>query len=229
MATRAYSGEGLLRNGAVHCVLFDLDGTLYDSREYNEYFDSQMTSIVSEVIGVERDEASRILQLRRKEKGTLTGAMESLGINRQEFHRLVAERVEPNRYLSSDKATRKMISRLKGSGLKIGLVSNSGRNLVKKILEALELEPQLFDAIITGTDVEPKPSQKPFLMTLERIGCDKASTVYVGDREEVEIRPAHEMGIRTVLISRDTEQKHPKWADVVITNLGELEKIIIEK
>jgi HAD superfamily hydrolase (TIGR01549 family) len=207
-----------------------LDGTLYDSRDYNEYFDSEMTNIVSKFLGVQRNEASRILQLRRKEKGTLTRAMESIGIDRQEFHRLVGEQVDPALYLSSDRETRMAIRRLRDRGIRIGLVSNSGRRLVAKILEALKLEPQLFDVIVTGTDVEPKPSHQPFLLALEKIGCDKADTVYVGDRDEAEIRPAHEIGLRTVLISRNTEQKNfTKWADVVINELTELEKLLVEE
>ncbi len=222
-----------MKNGvlqSIRCILFDLDGTLYDSREYNEYFDSEMTGIVSKFLGVQRNEASRILQLRRKEKGTLTGAMESLGIGRQEFHQLVGERVDPALYLSSDQETRRVIRRLRDSGIRIGLVTNSGRRLVGKILQALKLDPQLFDVIVTGTDVKPKPSHQPFLLALEKIGCDKAETVYVGDREEAEIRPAHEIGLKTVLISRNAEQKRfTKWADVVIKEITELEKLLVEQ
>jgi HAD superfamily hydrolase (TIGR01549 family) len=214
----------------IHCVLFDLDGTLYDSKEYSKYFDSEITSIMSEFLQVESGEASRILQSRRKEKGTLTAAVESLGLDRQQFHRLLAERVNPGLYLSSDPVTRSVISGLRDEGLRIGLVSNSGRGLVYKILDALELEHELFDVIITGTDVEPKPSHKPFLLALEKLKCDKASAVYVGDREEAELRPAHELGLRTVLISRPTNQgRNAKWADVIIDDLTELEKAIVEK
>src|SRR5208337_4238339 len=176
---------------------------------------------------IEPLEASRILMRRRKEKGTLTGAMESLGIDRQHFHELVAERINPNLYLSSDKTTREIICRLKSRGLKIGLVTNSGRNLVTKILDALNLETWYFDVIITGTDVKPKPSHEPFLLALERISCKIEETVYVGDREEAEIRPAHDLGLRTVLISRGVEKgRGSKVVDAVIHEITELENMI---
>lgn len=216
-----------MKEESVRCVLFDLDGTLYDSLEYNKYFDSKMTDIVAAFLGVEKTEASRILQLRRKEKGTLTRAMESLGIDRQEFHRLVADHIDPALYLSSDHVTRGVIERVRERGLKVGLVSNSGRELVRKILNALDLPPQLFDVIVTGTDVEPKPSHQPFLLALKQIECDTAHTMYVGDREEAEIRPAHELGLKTILITRTVDPEHPpKWADVTITNIAELDATI---
>jgi FMN phosphatase YigB (HAD superfamily) len=120
-----------------------------------------------------------------------------------------------------------VIARLKESGLKIGLVSNSGRGLVDKILAALGLEKTLFDAVVTGTDVEPKPSHQPFLLAINKLQCDKVSTVYVGDRDEAEIRPAHEVGLRTILLSRNAEEKRDaKWADVVIGDIADLEKTI---
>ncbi len=220
------SGEDTVKVGSVRCVLFDLDGTLYDSPEYNRYFDSEMVNIVANFLKVEPLEASRILTLRRKEIGTLTGAMESLGIDRQQFHALVAERINPSLYLASDKTVGEVITRLKNKGLKIGLVTNSGRNLVTKILDALNLRTQCFDAIITGTDVKPKPSHEPFLLALKRIGCKIEETVYVGDREQAEIRPAHDVGLKTVLISRTTGGHDTNVADAVIHEFTELENVI---
>jgi len=212
---------------SISCVLFDLDGTLYDSLAYNEYFDSQMAAIVADFLHADLSEATRLLRERRKEHGTLTRAIESLGINGLEFHRLVAKHVDPTRFLSKNQNTIDLIIRLKARGFRVGLVSNSGRELVAKILNALGLTGDLFDLIVTGSDVEPKPSHQPFLTALTKLQCEKASTVYVGDREETEILPAHETGLKTVLINR-THQKHfvSKYADATIHELSELEHVI---
>ena len=209
-------------------MLFDLDGTLYDSPEYNRYFDSEMMNIVANFLKVQSSEASRILTLRRKEIGTLTGAMESLGIDRQMFHVLVAERIQPSLYLKPDKSVGEVIRNLRDRGFKVGLVTNSGHDLVVKILDALNLENKYFDVIVTGTDVKPKPSQEPFLLALRRLACKINETVYVGDREEAEIRPAHDLGLKTVLISRAAEKEHTsKVADVVIRDFTEVENVIV--
>jgi len=211
---------------SVRCVLFDLDGTLYDSDEYSAYFDSEMTNLISDLLHLDKEDASKLLQARRKEMGTLTRAVESLGVDRHEFHRLVAQRIDPALYLTPNEEARNAIRRLRANGFRIGLVSNSGRSLVMKILRALKLEPTSFDVIVTGTEVEPKPSHEPFEFALEKLGCDREETVYVGDRDEAELRPAHEIGLRTILISRKDGQSS-KWADRVIHEISELEKQIM--
>jgi putative hydrolase of the HAD superfamily len=217
----------LVQMSSISCILFDLDGTLYDSEAYNEYFDSQMAAIVADFLHADLSEATRLLRERRKEKGTLTRAMESLGINRPEFHRLVAKHVDPMRFLSKEQTTIDLITRLKARGFRVGLVSNSGQELVAKILSTLGLQVDLFDLVVTGSEVEPKPSHQPFLLALAKLKCEKASTVYVGDREEAEILPAHEVGLKTILINRTHEkQSTSKWADATIHELSELESVI---
>lgn len=216
----------LVQMASISCILFDLDGTLYDSPAYNEYFDSKMAAIVADFLHVDLSEATRLLKERRREKGTLTRAMESLGINRLEFHRLVAKHVDPARFLSKDQTTTDLIIRLKARGFRVGLVSNSGRELVAKILNTLGLKANLFDLIVTGSEVEPKPSHQPFLVALAKLQCEKSSTVYVGDREEAEILPAYQIGLKTVLINRTHEKHVSKYADVTIHELSELERAI---
>jgi len=214
----------LVQMTSISCIFFDLDGTLYDSPAYNEYFDSQIAAIVADFLHVDLSAATRLLRERRKEKGTLTRAMESLGINRLEFHRLVAKHVDPTRFLSKDQAITDLIIRLKARGFRVGLVSNSGRELVAKILNTLELKADLFDLIVTGSEVEPKPSHQPFLVALTKLGCEKPSTVYVGDREEAEILPAHEIGLKTILIDRTHEKlRVSSCADATINDISELE------
>src|SRR5208337_3566016 len=161
---------------------------------------------------------------------TLTRAMESLGINRLEFHRLVAKHVDPTRFLSKDQTLTELLSRLKARGFRIALVSNSGHDLVVRILNALGLKADLFDLVVTGSEVEPKPSHQPFLAALKKLGCEKPSTVYVGDRENAEILPAHEIGLKTILIDRTHDKNFvSKCADATIQDLSELESVIDTK
>ena len=141
----------------------------------------------------------------------------------------MAERVNPRLYLVPDRKIRDTITHLKSMGIRVGLVSNSGRLLVGKILDALNVNPELFDVMVTGTDVEPKPSHQPFLMALRKIGCDKAESVYVGDRDEAEIRPAHEVGLRTILLVRGGQKHDVKWADLVINDISELENAMYSR
>lgn len=144
------------------CVLFDLDGTLYDSSEYSERLESEITRIVSQILNLNETTTASLLLTRRKEIGTLTRTIESLGIDRGLFYQMLADRVDPRQYIPPDLTVPKILGLLKEEGFVVGLVSNSGRPLVDKILEALDVEARHFDTIVTSTDAEPKHSPEPF-------------------------------------------------------------------
>jgi HAD superfamily hydrolase (TIGR01549 family) len=203
------------------CILFDLDGTLYDSSQYSKRLEEEIVRFLAENLLVDAESAKRLLNLRRRELLTLTRALESLGIDRTTFFESMAARIDPADYISEDATLQTVIAELKGLGYRVGLVSNSGRPLVEKILKALRLDSSLFDAIVTSSDVQPKPSHEPFLCALRLMSCTAGSAIYVGDRDEAELHPAKEIGIRTILLDRSgCTAAH--WADVVVRDMSEI-------
>ena len=209
----------------VRCVLFDLDGTLYDSPEYSKQLESEILKYVSRTLELGETETRALLTQRRRELGTLTRTIQSLGIDRNAFFQALADRISPSLYISRDSEVQETIRALREQGFKTGLVSNSGHPLVLKILDAIGLDRSLFDVIITSTEAEPKPSPQPFLLAMKCIGCDASEVVYVGDREYAEIRPARRFGLRTVLLNRDGAVGSTR-ADVVIGSLSEVPKVV---
>ena len=207
------------------CVLFDLDGTLYDSQDYSRRLDEEVARYVSEQMSTDFEDARALLEERRKKLGTLTRSLESLGIDRGRFFEVMSTRVEPANYLGPDPAIQSTISRLKEYGFKVALVSNSGRPLVEKVLNALHVDIAVFDGTVTSSEAPPKPNPDSFLFALKLLNCRVGSAVYVGDRDEAELRPAKELGIRTVLLDR-TGKSSSRWADVVVGSLTEVPDII---
>jgi len=69
----------------VRCVLFDLDGTLYESPEYSDRLETEIVSFVSERLALDESETKELLNQRRKQLGTLTRTIQSLGIDRNVF------------------------------------------------------------------------------------------------------------------------------------------------
>ena len=203
------------------CVLFDLDGTLYDSQPYSQKLDDEITKYVAEALSSDYEHAKLLLEQRRKKLGTLTRSLEGLGIDRHRFFVVMADRVHPSEYLSVDPRVPRAFAKLRLYGFRIGLVSNSGRPLVEKILEALQLGPSNFDVMVTSSEVEPKPSPEPFLAALKSLKCKRESAIYVGDRDEAELRPAKRLGIRTILLD-PSGKSTTRWADVVISNISEI-------
>jgi HAD superfamily hydrolase (TIGR01549 family) len=166
-----------------------------------------------------------LLEETRRELGTLTRTLESLGIDRNKFFNTMTTRIEPSEYLNEDVTVNKVLATLKEQGFKIALVSNSGRSLVDKILRALRLNPSNFDTIITSSDAKPKPSHDPFLLAMKLMKCSRGAAVYVGDRDEAELRPAKELGILTVLLDR-TGNSSAHWADAVVRNLSDIPHVV---
>jgi len=210
---------------SVECILFDLDGTLYYSPDYNARVEAEMTVIVAQTLKTDISKAELRLGEERKKQGTLTGALRVLGVNRSLFFEALAEKIEPLTYLTQDPSVISTVSGLKKRGFKLGLVTNNGRRMVEKILRAIGLEASQFEVIVTSDDSEPKPSSQPFLFALDKLKCTPDETVYVGDRVQAELLPAKELGIKTVLLAREKNTQSDQ-VDVVITRLPEVLTLI---
>ena len=208
------------------CILFDLDCTLYTSAEYSDRLESEILQYVSWKLRMPECECRQLLKDRRKRLGTLTRTLASLNIDREQFFRDIAERLEPSQYLSGDAKVRSMLDELRRQGFKLALVSNSGRPLVLKILTAIGLDTELFDAVVTSSDAEPKPSHASFELAMNRLGCTAKSTVYVGDRVDSELRPAHELGISTILVGGEKSDLPSQYVDLILEDITELPRVI---
>lgn len=217
-----HEGSALLH---AKCVLLDLDGTLYDSPEYSRQLETEIVKVVSEELNIDRPQATALLRRKRKEIGTLTRTIESLGIDRREFYQKLADGINPSVFIKPNPSVHQTIQKLRESGFRVGLVSNSGRELVTKILKALDVEASLFDTIVTSTEAEPKPSPQPYLLAIKNLGCEREDAVYVGDREEQELKPARELGLKTILVNNQKDRS--PWANVVAANISQLSAILI--
>jgi putative hydrolase of the HAD superfamily len=205
----------------IRCVLFDLDGTLYNSQQYSQKLDNEITKYVAEAMSSDYAHAKLLLEQRRKNLGTLTRSLKSLGIDRHRFFVVMADRMKPSEYLSADPRVPSALAKLRLYGFRVGLVSNSGRPLVEKILEALQMDSSNFDVTVTSSEVEPKPSPEPFLAALKLLKCRRESAIYVGDRDEAELRPAKRLGIRTILLD-PSGKSSTRWADFVVSDISEI-------
>jgi REG-2-like HAD superfamily hydrolase len=93
------------------------------------------------------------------------------------------------------------LSRLRAAGLKIGLVSNTNRNLAD-VLEHFALN-EFVDAAVTSVEVgEMKPSPLIFATALAALGEPAVNVVMVGDSLEDDVRGALACGLSAVLIDR---------------------------
>ncbi len=93
-----------------------------------------------------------------------------------------------------------VLGRLRAYGLKVGLVSNGGREISDFVAHhRLEVDC----AIASRAHGWTKPHESIFLAALDLIGVAPAEAAMVGDSVEDDIEGAAALGMRTVLVDRE--------------------------
>jgi putative hydrolase of the HAD superfamily len=97
------------------------------------------------------------------------------------------------------------LAELRGHGLKIGLVSNTGRNLDEFVAHhGLEVDA----AVSSGAHGKTKPHPTIFLSALKRLEVEPADAVMIGDSIEDDVEGAKAVGMRGFLLDR--ENRYPE-------------------
>jgi putative hydrolase of the HAD superfamily len=109
-----------------------------------------------------------------------------------------------------------VLTELRARGLKLGLVSNTGRDLDEFVAHhGLDV-----DAVVaSGVHGKTKPHPTIFMAALERLGVSPADAVMVGDSVEDDVDGARAVGMRGLLLDR--ENRYPEIAEK-LTDLREL-------
>jgi putative hydrolase of the HAD superfamily len=109
-----------------------------------------------------------------------------------------------------------VLTELRDRGLKLGLVSNTGRDLDAFVAHhGLDV-----DAVVaSGVHGKTKPHPTIFLAALDRLGVSPAEAVMVGDSVEDDVEGARAVGMRGVLLDR--ENRYPE-IDEKLTDLRSL-------
>ena len=108
------------------------------------------------------------------------------------------------------------LAELRAHGLKLGLVSNTGRDLDEFVAHhGLDVDA----AVTSGVYGKTKPHPTIFQAALERLEVEPAAAVMVGDSIEDDIEGAEAAGMRGLLLDR--ENRYPE-VDEKLTDLRAL-------
>ena len=224
-------------------VIFDLFGTLVDNPAYlgsgRGGWDSMMGS-VADALGIEFETYRRVWSETEDQRYTgiyatmdeylghvcqcagvpvlPEGIAKALAI-RQEYFRAIAS-------LRED--TLQTLTHLRGSGYKIGLISDC-------VLEDAQNWPRtpmapLVDAAVLSCEVGlRKPDSRIYQMVCDQLGVRPADCLYVGDGESGELTGAVGVGMDAVLIRApyDTNRgDRENWRGVGIAHLEEVLELV---
>ncbi len=203
----------------IKVIIFDLDGTLYISSEVYKKFAEAAYYTYAKIKKTSVEEARVVLEQRReemkKERGyavPYTLALISFGIPIEQWHKENIEFFDAGEYLEEDKELQKMLKDLK-KRFRLAVLTNNNRIQTERILKTLGIE-ELFDSIFTYESFKLiKPNPEIFEMVINRLKLSPEQCLMVGDRYDVDLVPAKEIGMRIY------EVKGPKDIKLLITTL----------
>jgi putative hydrolase of the HAD superfamily len=203
----------------IKVILFDLDGTLYNSTEVRTKFAEAAYHALAKLKKIPVDEAKTLIEDTReklKEKHgfpvpyTLT--LIRFGMPVEDWHRENIEYFDPRDYLSADGELKKMLQGMK-KRFKLAILTNNNEVQANRILQALNVQ-DLFDRVFTYNSFRTmKPNPKTFQEAARAMGVKPNECLVVGDRYSVDLIPAQDLGMKIY------EVKGPEGIEKLVTAL----------
>lgn len=190
----------------IRSIVFDLDGTLYNSSAVAREIEGAAEALVAETRGLSCQGGGELLRAARRRLGendeeepTLTQTLIELGIDVCDFHLFLQQRVHPERHLSNDPILYALLDSLR-DGCDLYIYTNNNLPLTRKILALLGVE-DLFERLYTiEFSWAPKPDRETLRRIVEDIGGPPESFLFVGDRHHVDLTIAESLGIPALLV-----------------------------
>ncbi len=211
-------------------IIFDLDGTLNRSKLYYELYEKQVYVLLSSFLNKSTDDVLKILHKNGYlQNHGLTSIIRKLGIDSTYFYDLLSNDLEISRIISKDDKMSDTLLKLQQMGFSLAVSSNSGRSIVSSILKALDIE-SYFQIIATSDETDLKPSPNPYLYTIEKLNLKPNDCVYVGDRIEMEINTAKNLGMMTMFVKSyllEKENANHNSVDYMINTPYEIPDLLL--
>jgi HAD superfamily hydrolase (TIGR01509 family) len=182
----------------VEAVMFDMDGTLVDSRQaiVSSYHDAS-----EQVLGhrhpTDEAELEEILKLRGIEAFPRVTGTDDPAVLVPFSEAFQAAYARHQRSIPAFPGLEEALQELTAMGVKLGIATSKARTRLDLDLERLGLT-DYFACTVTGDEVpNGKPAPDPIFAVAEGLGVPIENGLYVGDGEN-DIRAAHAAGMRAV-------------------------------
>lgn len=194
------------RTAGERAIIFDLDNTLYTNPPYAAFQEKALIARLGRELGFgEEVAAQRIAQMRGERKAagipptSLGNLFVQLGIDMATNVRWREECIDPSAWLARDERLDRTLERL-APHFRLALVSNNPGRVVEKSLSALGVQRHF--GVIVGLDdtFKSKPEPDAFILALRRLKLKAGHCLSIGDRMDVDITPALELGMDGILV-----------------------------
>ncbi|MDZ7270422.1 MAG: HAD family hydrolase [candidate division KSB1 bacterium] len=239
----------------IKAVLFDVGDTLvYEHEDWRELEREGVERLLLILHGhgvtLEEDRLQEVLLrireqnfVRARESGKEVTAAESIatalkelgakGVSRELISRCVEAYFHPEEERSRllpgvEEGLRTLAHR----GFQLGVVSNATSALaVRRILEMHGILHWFRACIVSAEVGYRKPRREIFQLALSGVGAKASEAVFVGDRPDIDIKGAHDAGLRTIMLKavKQTPLTEAAHADWVASSFAEAVEVLIKE
>lgn len=187
-------------------LIFDLDNTLYTNSSYAAFQEDVLVERLGRELGISSEDAAQKIAILRAErvqaglgKTSLGKLFAALGIDITTSVRWREDCIEPRKWLHPDSRLQHALGLLARDYV-LALTTNNPRLIGEKSLDALGVRSRF--SILVGLDdtLSGKPSSEPFEETARRLGVRPDRCISIGDRFDVDLAPAMELGMGAILV-----------------------------
>ncbi|MEJ2757299.1 MAG: pyrimidine 5'-nucleotidase [Anaerolineales bacterium] len=203
-------------------LLLDLDGTVYPQNNgIWEEIAARMEQFMHEKLNLPPAEIPGLRQTYYQQYGTtLSGLRNNYQIDEEEYLKYVHD-VPLHQYLNPDIKLRKLLIKLP---LQKWIFTNSDQAHAERVLNTLNIK-DLFEGIldITRFNYMNKPDQKVYQLALDAIGNPLPETCVFVDDSPINLSPAKQMGMTTILVGNKPKNE---FIDHQIPNIYDLTSVL---
>lgn len=215
----------------IKLVGWDVDGTLYPfNLDLNQVIEQEKMMSVAMALGVSVEHAQTEVDEAYQRLKSHTRVLNEFGIDGEQFFVDLWQRLDLQPFIKPNPQLAKALLNIqKQSNLQQALITNSNTlATVTKKLSLIGISPEVFSHIYTSVDTGfIKPDPKIFEMVLKDFGLKPEEMLYIGDREETDIKPAHQMGIRTALVTNEMGKTVSTVADLHVASSVEIASLLL--
>jgi len=212
----------------IKVLVWDLDGTLYQSiPEFSITMHKAFVQILGKHKNLTIDQADLLLdETKRIHKGSIK-SLQALGCGSYlSIVKEIEELVDKDSYLKLDRLLQQLFVDL--SSFRHILLSDTTHPTIVAELEALGLSHTIFELVVGIDDTGvSKPDLSFFRTVLNQTDLKPDQHLMIGDRVEVDLVPAKQLGMKTCLVW--SEQANQKGIDYSFPTVYDVKNLFLKE
>jgi HAD superfamily hydrolase (TIGR01662 family) len=199
-------------------IWFDMDGTLtIQTPEFHKAHNELRYKAYAEAIGCPvTKELAEEFEALYKQHGSNSAVFVSIGMP-QGYWQQYFSTLDQSKFYKPVPDIYQTLNKLREK-VPISLFTNSSRDIINRSLQAIDVELGWFTYIVSGDDLKkPKPDLNGSYLMIDKSNLVPNQMLYVGDRVDVDIKPAKQVGMQTCLVYTSSVK-----ADYCFSKMSEL-------